>query len=221
MKILNVSLCMCLAVCVHSIVLPIRVAKDHRNDAASMPPTFYANIDQRIFAVQGPYRHSPPTAEQEAPRNPRTKPPFRHEIMKLPYPAQANSGHVIHPQSNITVPLIRSTLLRVISSTKHWTTVRETGHRGDTRSVIIWIKTSRRTISKLLRRLECRGIPGEADSPTTLASKLSSIDRELEFLRENIEADGQNQIWGMAEVLRIGNQILPKLEEMAASLERS
>jgi hypothetical protein len=74
-------------------------------------------------------------------------------------------------------------------------------------------------ISRLLKELELKGTPGETDSPITLASELSSIDRELEYLRENIEADEQSKSWCVVRVPWIVSQILPKLEDITASLE--
>lgn len=221
MKLFNASFCIIFATCVCSLVLPIRVVKRHRANSTSGPRTLalYTNDDQRTLAVQDFPMYSLPTPKQEPPQNPKTKPPFRHEIVELPYPAKADGAHVTIPQSNMTVTTIRSTLLRVISTTKYWTQTRQTGHRGDTRPAIIWIKTSRGMISRFLRALELKGMPGETDSPMTLASELSSIDRELEYLRENIEADEQNQSWCIARTPWIVSQILPRLEGMIGTLE--
>lgn len=219
MKTFKGFIYICFAVCVHGAVLPMKVATGLTH-FTSRPQTPHFDDDHHIPATQASLNYKLSTVKQEASKNTHPHPLLHHEITEYPYPMMASISHVPFPPSNITITRVPSIFLRVISSTKRWAAVRNTGRRGDTRPVMVWIKTSRGMVSELTKRFEDESTSSESILSAKLMSRLNAIDQELECLKQSFEIDGQDPIWSTREVLRVKRQILPKLEEVASSFDR-
>jgi hypothetical protein len=171
---------------------------------------------QAILAVQIQPSTPTPAAQLAIPQS-STVDGVHYDATDCPHPTSLKVTSMI-PPANITTSNVFSSLSRGILMTSRWLAVRERGRRGDAQPLVICIKTAQAMIFDMLRQLHPDQMPDEVELSNSVSALLIAIDRELAYLRENIRADGEKQVWDASRVVWIGGQIVPELEELARLL---
>lgn len=145
---------------------------------------------------------------------------LQHQANGFDYPISltAGRGQVDIQQRNTSIASVQFTLDRLVLVTKRWVLVRETGKRGDTRPIQIWIRSCRGTISNVLSGINPKTIAADATVESVIG-RLYALDVWLQDLQEKIGTDGNSRLLDLAQVAWVSLRTLPTLNEIRGSLK--